>query len=139
MEIESKESRIQLALDAYKKGQFKTPQSASLAFDVPRTTLRRRIGGVASRAEKNANCQKLSNTEESTLSAWILDMDRRGLPLQLSTVRYLAQLLLSTRLSSFQPVGECWVNRFIQRHPELKSNILGNMTTGVQNVKILSL
>ena len=121
MEIESKESRIQLALDAYKKGQFKSLQSVSLAFDVPRTTLRRRIGGIASQAEKNANCQKLSNTEESTLSAWILDMAGRGLPLQLSTVHHLAQLLLSARLSSFQPVGECWVKRFIQRHPELKS------------------
>ena len=121
MEIESKERRIQLALDAYKKGQFKSLQSVSLAFDVPRTTLRRRIGGIASQAEKNANCQKLSNTEESTLSAWILDMAGRGLPLQLSTVRHLAQLLLSARLSSFQPVGECWVKRFIQRHPELKS------------------
>ena len=39
MEIESKERRIQLALDAYKKGQFKSLQSVSLAFDVPRTTL----------------------------------------------------------------------------------------------------
>ena len=121
MEIESKESRIQLALNAYKKGQFKTLQSASLAFDVPQTTLQQQIGGVASQAEKNANCQKLSNTEESTLSAWILDMNRCGLPLQLSTVHYLAQLLLSTCLSSFQPVGECWVNCFIQHHPELKS------------------
>ena len=49
-------------------------------------------------------------------------MDKRGLPLQLSTVRHLAQLLLSARLPS-QPViiGECWVNHFIKRHPELKS------------------
>ena len=47
-------------------------------------------------------------------------MDRHGLPLQLSTVHYLTQLLLSTHLSSFQPVGECWVNHFIQCHPELK-------------------
>ena len=39
MEIESKESRIQLALNAYKKGQFKTLKSVCLAFDVPRTTL----------------------------------------------------------------------------------------------------
>ena len=123
MEIESKESRIQLALNAYKKGQFKTLKSVCLAFDVPRTTLRRRIGGITSRAEKTANCQKLSETEESTLSAWILDMDSRGLPLQLSTVHHLAQLLLTARLSSSQPVilGEHWVNRFIQHHPELKS------------------
>ena len=102
MEIESKERRIELALDAYKKGQFKTLQSVSLAFDVPWTTLQRQIGGIASRAEKNANCQKLSNTEESTLSAWILDMAGHGLPLQLSTIHHLAQLLLSIYLSFSQ-------------------------------------
>ena len=123
MECQSKEDRIQLALNAFKNGQFKTKKSVSLAFDVPETTLRRRIQGIASRAEKPANGQKLSITEESTLSTWILDMDKRGLPLQLSTVRRLAQLLLSARLPSSQPttIGEHWVNRYIQRHPELKS------------------
>ena len=79
MEIESKESQIQLALDTYKKGQFKILQSVSLAFNVPQTTLQQWIGRITSQAEKNVNCQKLSNTEESTLSEWILDMDRHGL------------------------------------------------------------
>ena len=52
-------------------------------------------------------------------------MDKRGLPLQLSTIRHLAQLLVQARhgLSLSQPViiGEHWVNRYVQRHPELKS------------------
>ena len=48
-------------------------------------------------------------------------MDGCGLPLQLSIVHHLAQLLLSACLSSSQLVGECWVNYFIQHHPELKS------------------
>ena len=122
MECESKEVRIQLALSAFKSGQFKTIKAAALAFDIPKSTLGRQMQGTLPRSEKTANCQKLSATEESTLSAWILDMDRCGLPLQLSTVRHLAQLLLSARLPS-QPViiGEHWVNRYIQRHPELKS------------------
>lgn len=90
METFSEECRIKMALDAFKKGQFKTKKAAALAFDIPQTTLRHRIGGIASRTEKVANCRKLSNIEESTLSEWILDMDRRGLPLQLSTVHHLA-------------------------------------------------
>ena len=121
MEIESKEKQIELAISAYKKGQFKTLKSVSLAFEIPWTTLQQQIGGITLQAEKNANCQKLSNTEESTLSAWILDMAGCGLPLQLSTVCYLAQLLLSACLSSIQPVGECWVRCFIQHHHEMKS------------------
>ena len=120
---QSKEDRIQLALNAFKNGQFKTKKSASLAFDVPETTLHCQLQGVASHSEKAANCQKLSNTEESTLLSWILDMDKHGLPLQLSTIHYLAQLLVSSYLSSSQPVtiGEHWVYHYIQHHPELKS------------------
>ena len=124
MDSLSKEERVQLALKAFKDGQFETKKAASLAFDVPETTLRRRIQGIASRSKRAYNGLKLSSTEESTLSAWILDMDKRGLPLQLATVSYLAQLLLSARLS--QPphsitIGGHWVNHFIKRHPELKS------------------
>lgn len=122
MADDSKESRIQLALDAYKRGHFKTQKAAALAFDVPQRTLRRRINGTASRSQKAANCRKLSNTEESTLSSWILDMDKRGLPLQLSTIHYLAQLLFSAHFPSKPTfIGENWVNHYIQHHKELKS------------------
>ena len=64
---QSKEDRIQLALNAFKNGQFKIKKSASLAFDVPETTLHCQLQGVALCSEKAANCQKLLNTEESTL------------------------------------------------------------------------
>ena len=51
-------------------------------------------------------------------------MDKCGLPLQLPTVSYLAQLLLSARLS--QPfhtitIGGHWINHFIRHHLELRS------------------
>jgi len=39
MESQSKESRIQMAFNAYKKGQFKTTKAAALAFDIPQSTL----------------------------------------------------------------------------------------------------
>ena len=52
-------------------------------------------------------------------------MSQRGLPLQFSTVHYLAKLLLSARLktsaSEKATIGELWVNHFIKHHPELKS------------------
>ena len=120
MECGLKESRLQMALDALKKGQFKSQRAASLAFDIPETTLRRRIRGVISSPQKTANCQKLSDTEESTLLAWILHMNKRGLPLHLPIARRLAQLLVSARLPS-TTIGENWVNRYVKRHPELKS------------------
>ena len=109
-----------MALDTLKKGQFKSQRAAALAFHIPETTLCRQIRGVVSRPQKTANCQKLSDTEESTLLAWILDMDKCGLPLHLPIVRHLAQLLVSARLPS-TTIGENWVNCYVKRHPELKS------------------
>ena len=120
MECDSKESRVQMALDALKKVQFKSQRAAALAFDIPETTLCWWIRGVVSRPQKTANCQKLSDTEESTLLAWILDMDKRGLPLHLPIVCHLAQLLVSARLPS-TTIGENWVNCYVKHHPELKS------------------
>ena len=120
MECNSKDIRIQMALDALKKGHFKSQRAAALAYDISETTLRRRIGGAVSRPQKTANCQKLSATEESTLSAWILDMDKHGLPLQLSIVCHLAQLLVSVCLPS-TTIGENWVNHYVKHHPELRS------------------
>ena len=75
---------------------------------------------MVSRPQKTANCQKLPDTEESTLLAWILDMDKCGLPLYLPIVHYLAQLLVSACLPS-TTIGENWVNCNVKRHPELKS------------------
>lgn len=39
MESLSKEERVQLALKAFKEGQYRTKKAASLAFDVSETTL----------------------------------------------------------------------------------------------------
>ena len=46
-----------MALDALKKGHFKSQRAAALAYDISETTLRRRIGGAVSRPQKTANCQ----------------------------------------------------------------------------------
>lgn len=117
----SKEGRMQLAARDYKNGRFKSITKAAEAYDVPSSTLKTRIKGTAPRAESIANNRKLTNTEESTLKSWILDMEQRGLPPRISTVRSLAQLLLRARLLDEASIGECWVNRFIKRHPELRS------------------
>ncbi|BCR86319.1 uncharacterized protein ACHE_30306S [Aspergillus chevalieri] len=118
-----KEKRLELAIEAFHKGQFPSKTACAKAFDVPPRTLMTRLDGTVSRQHTIANCRKLSNTEEESLKNWILDMDKRGLPLQVSNVRHLAQLLLSARSKPSKDISisEKWVSRFIQRHPELKS------------------
>ena len=65
----SKEERVQLALSAFKNGQYKTKKAASLAFDVPETTLRRRLQGTTSRMQTTSNCRKLSNMSRGSDSS----------------------------------------------------------------------
>lgn len=117
----SKEERLLLALDAYQRGLFPSQNTAAKAFDVPPSTFKTRVKGTTPRHNTVANSRKLTNTEEDTLSKWILDMGRRGLPLRILTVRYLAGLLLSARLSLDVIIGQKWVNRFVKRHNELCS------------------
>ena len=52
----SKEERVQLALSAFKNGQYKTKKAASLAFDMPETTLQRRLQGTTSHMQTTSNC-----------------------------------------------------------------------------------
>jgi len=124
----SEEERMNLALDAFGKGQFPSIRKAAAAFDVPPSTLMTRVNGRTARKDRTANCRKLNETEEETLSEWILDMTQRGFPLQISTVRHLAQLLLSARLkrSENATIGENWVTCFINRHKELRSKYTQN-------------
>ena len=93
-----------------------------MAFNISKLTLERIQGTSCS--QKPANCQNLSETEESTLLSWILDIDRCGLSLQLSTIYHLAQNLLSVHLnisSNSITIRGQWVNHYIQCHSELKS------------------
>jgi hypothetical protein len=117
----SKEGRIQLALEAYKNGQFTSITKTAAAFDVPLSTLKTRVKGTSAWNDSTSNSRKFSITEESTLRAWILDLDKRGLPPYFAIVRYLAQLLLSALLNKPVTFGKKWVTRFVRRHKELRA------------------
>ena len=69
-------------------------------FDMASKTLIDCLNETASCEEIIANGWKLSDIEEDTLSKWILDMYEHGLPLQISNVWHLTQLLLATCLKS---------------------------------------
>jgi len=96
----SKEGCIPLALNAYKKSLFKSISKIASVYDISPTILKRCVKGIPAHKDLITNNHKLTNTEESTLLVWILDLDQCGLPLQISTVHYLAQSLLSAQLLS---------------------------------------
>ena len=116
------EGRILLAITAIQKQEISTIREAARLFNVPRTTLQRRLAGHTTRAETRANGHKLTEIEEESLVQWILSMDSRGAAPRPATVREMADLLLAARGSTpVQTVGENWVNKFVKRHAELST------------------
>jgi len=117
----SKEARLQLAKYAIDQSQIQSVRAAAKAYDAVRTTLRRRRKGIPSRADKQANCRKLTDIEEKVVGQYILDLDARGQPPNLKRVAAMANSILHAR--DQRPVGVQWPRNFVNRHPELKSRL----------------
>lgn len=119
----NQEGRLKLAIQDYQQGKFQTLITAAKAYDVPRTTLRRRINGIQPQLGSISQNRLLTITEEETLVQWILSMDRRGMPLRVGAVREMAELLVTQHRNStpVRPVGQNWVRGLINRHDTLKS------------------
>ena len=114
------EGRIALALNALKNNQITSRRAAASLFDVPESTIRDRMNGITSRADIRANNHKLTQNEEDSLVQWILSMDSRGAAPRPSTVREMANILLTARGSTPSPVvGKNWSTNFIKRREEL--------------------
>lgn len=115
-----------MAIQALKRGQISSIKKAAGLYGIPFTTLQNRLNGRTTRENSQLNNRKITSTEESVLVQWILSMDERGQPPRVSAVRETANLLLANRdpgAGAKPPptVGKSWVNRFIGRHPELKT------------------
>jgi hypothetical protein len=91
----NQEGRIELALSAYRTGQFQSFRRAAAAFNVPSLTLLNRYSGIAYLPDRRNGRQKLTATEEQTIVRYILDLDSRGFPPRLCKVADIADKLLS--------------------------------------------
>ena len=117
-----RQGRVDLAVQAYNQGQFKSLRAAVLTYDAPRTTARRRIAGTAPKRGSHALNRLLTAAQEESLEQWILSMDQRGMPPRIATVRQMAGILATqnTIPTTPLPVGKNWAERFISRHDTLK-------------------
>jgi hypothetical protein len=94
------EVRVLLAIQIIQKKEIFSIQEAARLFNIPRTTLRRRLAGATNRVETRANGYKLTKIEEESLRKWVLSMDSRGVAPRPATVREMANLLLASRGST---------------------------------------
>ena len=69
------EGRVLLAIEAIQTKQITSIREAARRFDVPLTTLQRRLAGHTNRSETRANGHKLSQIEEESLIRWVVSMD----------------------------------------------------------------
>ena len=87
-------------------------------------TLSRRLRGIPSRRGISANSRKLTNSEESAILQYIIDLDLRAFPPRLSMVEDMANILLATRnasdVSDIQRVRVKWASNFVKRQPQLR-------------------
>lgn len=118
----NQEGKVLLALSDLKDGRIKSIRAAAKLYAIPRSTLQTRAHGQTSRVDKRPSGHKLTQTEEDSLTEWIISMDTRGAAPRPSTVRDMANILLAAR-SENPPatVGKNWPSSFINRRKELRT------------------
>ena len=120
---DDQEARILQAIQAIHLNVCPSIRAAARTYDVPYTTLARRLHGQPTRQQSHIAERKLLPTEEKALILWILSMGERGFPPRISAVREMANILLSARAESSgnasPTVGENWVRKFVNRHKQL--------------------
>jgi hypothetical protein len=121
LDLLSPEDRIILALEAMRSDALLSERRAAEIYQINRRTLSNRRAGMTSRRDTHPNLSKLTKPEEESLVLRIKDLSLRGFAPSLAEVRSMADQLLAIRHGS--QVGECWVQRFISRQPEIKSQL----------------
>jgi hypothetical protein len=110
------EGSILLAIQAIQLGQISSIRQAAKQYDVPNSTLRRRLNGTPSKNDCTSPTQRLSLSEEEVLIKKALELDSQGLPIRLQNLREFASAIT-------QPVVES----------QLESNGNTTLSKGPQN------
>ena len=117
----SKEASINLAIESIQKGEFQSVRAAAKALGLNFDTLRRRMAGQPSRADRAARDEKLTKTEQEVVIRQALDMDARGFALKLDDVAVMANILIDQDPDHRRDhVGKTWAKKFVSKTPRLK-------------------
>jgi hypothetical protein len=99
----SKESQVQLALQALQQDAKLSLRRAAAIYNVPPTTLHHRRAGRPSRVDTMPNSRNLTPAEEQVIVAYILELVTRGESPRLAAVADMANSLRNKR--SLAPVS----------------------------------
>ena len=98
-EIQTKEARIILAIEAIRSTKKMSMRWAALIYNVPLISLSDRIYGRTPKPETWPPLQLFTKIEEEVLVLKILDLDARGFSPSISMVEDMANSLLAVRSS----------------------------------------
>ena len=135
----TKEGSISLAIKAYQSGAYLSIRQAAESQGLPYSTLYGRLKGRQSRKKAHEIDQILGDIEEKQIVKQIEDMDNRGFPLRVDSVKEMALKLVlnregQTRDTATMALGKNWITRFLDRHPHLASKF----STQVKKQRIMN-
>ena len=112
------ENDLQNALADIRAGMAEA--QAARVWNVPRTTLYRRLRGAEPRNIAKAHCQRLSSSQEDSLVEWIRIQGTIGYPPTHATIRFIASRVLAND-GDPRPLGKNWMEGFLRRNPSVRT------------------
>ena len=97
MQIHSSEHRVLLAIEAIRSTPRMSIRRAAGIYNVPATTIRRRMKGHIAKSDSYNARSNLTKIEEEVIVQYILDQDLRGFSPRIVDVGDVANLLLRKR------------------------------------------
>jgi len=124
-ESSQRTQKLANALAGLADGTYENPNQAAKATGASSATIARRMRGGKSRREANIKNQALTPAEESALISFIKRATALGHPIRHAYLRELAEVLRKERVGKegLTPLGQEWVTRFLQRNPDVKSQV----------------
>ena len=116
------EKAVQEILTERETGEFSVVAQIVREHRVSRYHVQRRLKGVGPRTSRKPTNYKLSETQEQALLRYILSLDEIGHSIRYDYVSKIANEMFKedhTKNNPTSVVGHCWVQRFLNRHPEL--------------------
>ena len=119
----AQEQRLQQGLEALYSGEITSVRAAARAYDLSEATLRRRYHGITTtRQIAQQLLQLLTPAQEELTKAWILQCKDCKHPVTYLQLREFVGLV-SKQSGNLDMIRHHWIQRFLHRHPELRSKI----------------